>query len=109
MRDCELINLKNFNDKIENFLYKSMVKVQDRIEKGMDVLGYYANNQWNFDNEVQCIFRERLNDLEEDRYKVNSRGVDIRDYFYQAGLGVRRYILKTPDEMLPAALKENRK
>lgn len=100
-----------------------MMKVQKRIEKGMEVVEYYgndaymnfinrffndtslflANNQWDFDNRVQCIFRERLNDLEEDRYKVNSRGV-LPEQFYEKGIyGARRYILKTPDSQIPAA------
>jgi fatty acyl-CoA reductase len=64
---------------------------------------FLANNQWDFDNRVQVLFRERLNDLEEDRYKVNSRGV-LPEEFYEKGIfGARRYILKTPDSQIPAA------
>lgn len=64
---------------------------------------FLANNQWDFDNRVQVIFRERLNDLEEDRYKVNSRGVLPEDFYEKGILGARKYILKTPESQIPAA------
>lgn len=83
-----------------------MKRAVERIEKGMDVVEYYANNQWDFDNRVQGIFRDRLNDLEEDRYKVNSKGISPIQIFTDSALGCRRYVLKTPDSMLPQARRE---
>lgn len=41
--------------------------------------------------------------MEEDRYKVNSRGVLPEDFYEKGIYGARRYILKTPDSQIPAA------
>lgn len=64
---------------------------------------FLANNQWDFDNRVQIIFRDRLNALEEDLYKVNSRGVSPEEFYEKGIYGARRYILKTPDSLIPKA------
>lgn len=69
----------------------------------MDVLEYYANNQWDFDNKHANIIRGRLNELELKKYKVDAKGVDIYKYFEHCILGARRYLLKQGDELLPSA------
>jgi len=69
----------------------------------MEVLEYYANNQWDFDNKHAIIIRARLTEADKARYKVDAKGVDIYKYFENCILGGRRYLLKTPDDMLPAA------
>jgi len=78
-------------------------KVHERIAKGMEVLQYYGNNQWDFDNKHANIIRAKLNKLEKSRYKCDSEGVDVYKYFENCILGTRRYLLKQPDSMLPAA------
>lgn len=82
-----------------------MKKAALRVDKAVEVLEYYANNQWDFDASVQCLFKSRLNDYEEDKYKVNARGISVRQVFSESALGLRRYVDKTPDSMIPAAFR----
>lgn len=81
------------------------MKVHNRISKGMDVLEYYANNQWDFDNKNALMIRAKLNALETSKYKCDAVGVDIYKYFENCIVGARRYILKQPDHLLPQARK----
>jgi alcohol-forming fatty acyl-CoA reductase len=69
----------------------------------MEVLEYYANNQWDFDNKHAIVIRARMNETELAKYKVDAKGVDIYQYFENCILGGRRYLLKQTDDMLPAA------
>lgn len=69
----------------------------------MEVLEYYANNQWDFDNKHAIIIRGRMNDLELSKYKVDAKNVDIYKYFENCILGGRRYLLKQTDDMLDNA------
>ncbi|KAG5680579.1 hypothetical protein PVAND_010076 [Polypedilum vanderplanki] len=78
-------------------------RVHERIAKGMEVLEYYANNQWDFDNKHAIIIRARMNKTELKKYKVDAKGIDIYKYFEDCILGGRRYLLKQPDSMLPSA------
>jgi fatty acyl-CoA reductase len=69
----------------------------------MEVLEYYANNQWDFDNKHAIIIRARMNKYELTKFKVDAKNVDIYKYFENCILGGRRYLLKQTDDMLPAA------
>lgn len=69
----------------------------------MEVLTYYAVNQWDFANDNAIHVRANLNKLERVRYKCDAEGVDIYQYFENCILGARRYLLKQPDERLPSA------
>lgn len=80
-----------------------MWRVHERIAKGMEVLEYYANNQWDFDNKHAIIIRAKLNKSEKLKYKCDAEGVDIFQYFENCILGARRYLLKQSDDLLPSA------
>lgn len=69
----------------------------------MEVLQYYANNQWDFDNKHAIIIRARMTEYELTKYKVDAKNVDIYKYFENCILGGRRYLLKQTDDMIPAA------
>jgi alcohol-forming fatty acyl-CoA reductase len=69
----------------------------------MEVLQYYANNQWDFDNKHAIIIRARMTEDELKKFKVDAKGVDIYKYFENCILGGRRYLLKQSDDMLPSA------
>lgn len=84
------------------YLY-SLWRVHERIAKGMEVLQYYANNQWDFDNKHAIIFRSRMNEFELKKFKIDAKNVDIYKYFENCILGGRRYLLKQTDDMLPSA------
>lgn len=79
-----------------------MWRVQKRIARGIDVLTYYASNQWDFDDKNQILMRSRMNKTELKKYKVDAEGIDVYNYFEKTTLGVRRYLLNRTDDMLPA-------
>lgn len=79
------------------------MRVQKRISKGFEVFEYYANNQWDFKNEETLKARKLMNPLERKIYKVDGDGIDYFDYFLNCVHCTRLYILKEPDESLPAA------
>lgn len=80
-----------------------MWRVQTKVAKGIDVLTYYASNQWDFSNYNQVFMRGKMNKLELKKYKVDAEGIDVYDYFEKSVLGARRYLLNLPDENLPAS------
>ncbi|CAH1959206.1 unnamed protein product [Acanthoscelides obtectus] len=80
-----------------------LMRVQQRISKGFEVFEYYANNQWEFDNEESLRAREILNPRERQIYKVDGDGIDYVDYFTDCVHCTRLFILNEPDDTIPAA------
>lgn len=79
------------------------MRVQKRISKGFEVFEYYANNQWDFNNEQSLQARKLMNPRERQIYKVDGDGIDYFDYFLNCVHCTRLYILKETDDTLPAA------
>lgn len=80
--------------------------VHKRLAKGMEVLDYYANNVWEFDN-TDCLYIFKLvNNVESKKYFVamHQFGKDrVKKLIKSNILGTRRYLLKEPDETLPSS------
>ncbi|KAG5888820.1 hypothetical protein JTB14_016022 [Gonioctena quinquepunctata] len=51
-----------------------LLRVQKRISKGYEVFEYYANNQWDFNNDEAMKVRDLLNPRERQIYKVDGDG-----------------------------------
>ncbi|XP_012529911.1 putative fatty acyl-CoA reductase CG5065 isoform X2 [Monomorium pharaonis] len=85
-----------------------MCRVQRRINKGFEVFEYYANNQWDFENKVVEDIRKKINSTETKKYQVHGNDMDIDAYFTDCIHAARIYILKEPDETLPAARRHLR-
>uniref|UniRef100_A0A1Q3FZW2 Fatty acyl-CoA reductase n=1 Tax=Culex tarsalis TaxID=7177 RepID=A0A1Q3FZW2_CULTA len=84
--------------------YKPILcRVHRRIAKGFEVLEYYANNQWDFDNAAVLYLRTKVNAEEKVKFKIDAGGVVINEYFENCIWGARRFILKETDDTLPAA------
>ncbi|XP_028141885.1 putative fatty acyl-CoA reductase CG5065 [Diabrotica virgifera virgifera] len=80
-----------------------LMRVQKRISKGFEVFEYYANNQWDFDNDGSLKARKLLNPREKSIYKLDGDGIDYVDYFTNCVHSTRLYILKETDDTIPAA------
>lgn len=76
-----------------------------RIVAGSKVLEYYTSTNWAFDN--QCVMNARrwMNSYELPKYTVSADGLNVREYFVNAAMGARRYIMKEPDENIPKSLR----
>ncbi|XP_023014773.2 putative fatty acyl-CoA reductase CG5065 [Leptinotarsa decemlineata] len=80
-----------------------LLRIQKRISKGYEVFEYYANNQWDFNNDNGMEVREMLNPTERKIYKVDGDGIDYTEYFTSCVHCTRLYILKETDDTIPAA------
>ncbi|XP_050528205.1 fatty acyl-CoA reductase 1-like [Daktulosphaira vitifoliae] len=80
-----------------------LVRIQDRINKGFEVFGYYANNQWEFRNEHVHHLRKIMNAREKFEYKIDGADMNIRNYFRDCIMASRIYILKEMPDTLPGA------
>uniref|UniRef100_A0A1Y1MBE1 Fatty acyl-CoA reductase n=2 Tax=Photinus pyralis TaxID=7054 RepID=A0A1Y1MBE1_PHOPY len=78
-------------------------RVQQRITKGFDIFEYYANNQWDFNNDCALQARDLLTERELELYKVDGQGMDLDEYFYHCTHAARLYILKEGDETIAGA------
>ncbi|XP_066255909.1 fatty acyl-CoA reductase 1 [Euwallacea similis] len=85
--------------------YKPILcRVQKRVWKGFEVFEYYANNQWDFDNNESLAVRDKmLNPRERKVYKLDGEGINYMDYFTKCTHAARLYILNESDDTLPAA------
>lgn len=81
----------------------SLMRVQKRVSKGYEVFEYYANNQWDFNNDDSMEARKMLNPKERAIYKLDGDGIDYHEYFTDCVRAARLYILKESDETIPAA------
>ncbi|XP_055606767.1 putative fatty acyl-CoA reductase CG5065 [Uranotaenia lowii] len=89
--------------------YKPVLcRVHRRIAKGFEVLEYYANNQWDFDNTTVMHLREKINDVEKVKFKIDADGVVIEKYFEDCIMGARKFILNETDDTIPAARRHMR-
>lgn len=67
------------------------------------MIEYYTTKAWDFDTTNLTLVRKKLSDKEKQTYILYSENIDLDDYLEKAALFARRYILKEPDDMLPAA------
>lgn len=73
------------------------MKVQKRIWKEFQVFEYYANKQWDFNNEGSLKARKLMNPREKLLYKIDGEGINYNDYFYDCIHSARLYLLKESD------------
>ncbi|EFA05233.2 putative fatty acyl-CoA reductase CG5065 [Tribolium castaneum] len=85
-----------------------LMRVQKRVSKGYEVFEYYANNQWDFNNDDSMKARQMLNPKERAIYKLDGDGIDYHDYFTDCVRAARLYILKEGDETIPSARRHMR-
>ncbi|XP_065173081.1 putative fatty acyl-CoA reductase CG5065 [Atheta coriaria] len=80
-----------------------LIKIHKRILKGFEMFEYYANNQWDFNNDLSLIAREKMNPREKSIYILHGDGINYHDYFTDCVHAARLYILKESDESIPTA------
>lgn len=82
-----------------------MVKMQKKINKEVDVLEFFATNEWNFeDSNVRALLRQ-MNKADRSIFRVDTSAVEWEKYMEVYCLGIRHYLLKQKPESLPKARK----
>lgn len=79
------------------------MRVQHRVFKGLDILEYYANHQWEFKNENILRFREILNEREIKVFNIESTDFTLQLYLEDCAKGARLHLFNETVETLPSA------
>ena len=80
-----------------------MVRVQKKIEVGLEVLQYFTTHVWRFKNEKFLKVRDSMCLEDKKEFSIDFKSVDDYSYIKSCLMGARKYILKEPCENLPRA------
>ncbi|KAK9738284.1 Male sterility protein [Popillia japonica] len=79
------------------FLWRTQMRILDSL----NILQYYLENTWTFENHCIAKCEAWMNAKEFHKYTLTHYGIDLNEYLIQLFLGTKRYILKEPDVILP--------
>lgn len=80
-----------------------LLKVYKKIHKFMDVLNYFATQEWKFTNDRLHELMEKLTFKDREKFYFDIRDVDWNTYFETYIRGIRIYLIKDPLDTLPQA------
>nr|XP_018910108.1 PREDICTED: putative fatty acyl-CoA reductase CG5065 [Bemisia tabaci] len=80
-----------------------MVRVQNRISVGMEVLQYFTMRSWDFKNKNVKQLTELMNERDKKLFEITNADYDIDTYFKDFLLGARQFCMKEPLSSLPRA------
>lgn len=86
-----------------------MVKIQRRIQGGLDVLQYYTTKVWVFKNDNLKSLPRTLTEKDRETFYTDIKMVDWDVYIRNFVLGTRHYYLKEDPATLPKARRHNRR
>lgn len=78
-----------------------MLRVQRKIQDGLDVLQYFTTREWKFKNEKLLELRASLNPIDRERYFLDFEKIDMESYLTNTILGARHYLMKEDPKSLP--------
>lgn len=81
----------------------SMLRVQQKIEVGLEVLQYFTTHKWCFKNEKFLRIRDSMCPEDKKEFNMDFKVVEDLPYLRHCILGARQYLLKEPLENLPKA------
>lgn len=79
----------------------SMVRIQDRISQGLQVLQYFTMRPWNFPSQNYDAICEILNKEEREVFRTNVKNEDRYKYMSQGVEGGRIFCLKEDPTKVP--------
>ncbi|XP_012528500.1 fatty acyl-CoA reductase wat isoform X2 [Monomorium pharaonis] len=80
-----------------------LLKVYKKIHKFMDVLNYFATQEWKFTNNRLHTLMSKLTFKDREKFYCDIRDVDWNTYFETYIKGIRVYLIKDPLDTLPQA------
>ena len=87
----------------------SMVRIQRRIQGGLDVLQYYTTKEWVFRNDNLKALSSSLLEKDKETFYTDIKMVDWDEYIKHFVLGTRHYVLKEDPATLPKARRHMRR
>lgn len=79
---------------IPTFFVYSMLRIQERINQGLDVLQYFTMREWSFPCPNYNSIHNELSKEEQDIYMTQVAHLDKTEYMHTAVEGGRQYCLK---------------
>uniref|UniRef100_A0A2H1W7P9 Fatty acyl-CoA reductase n=1 Tax=Spodoptera frugiperda TaxID=7108 RepID=A0A2H1W7P9_SPOFR len=86
-----------------------LFKIQRRIYIASMALIYYITKQWTFDNKNLVLMRSKIKEEDMKDFYYVMENVDQDEFFVNATLGCRRYLLHEKDEDFPKAKRHYRR
>lgn len=80
-----------------------MIRVQNKIHDGLEVLQYFTTHKWIFKNDRFLDVRDTMTPEEKRMFSIDFNAVEDKDYIKICMLGARQYCVKEPLENLPKA------
>lgn len=78
-----------------------MVRLQHKIQDGLNVLEYFTTREWRFDTANTCALNKQLSPVDREIFFMDADKVDVDNYLVTCVLGARQYCLKEPLSSLP--------
>ncbi|RZC42435.1 NAD binding 4, Sterile and/or Epimerase domain containing protein [Asbolus verrucosus] len=86
-----------------------LMRIQRRIYVATEAVRYFSNNQWQFKNERCLGLEDDLLPCDHGAFAYRKDEVDVYDFFKNATLGARKYLLNESDESLEGAKRHYRR
>ncbi|KAL6420855.1 hypothetical protein ACFW04_014381 [Cataglyphis niger] len=80
-----------------------MVRIQNRILNGLEVLQFVTTRQWIFHNKNAIVVNNGMSSIDKEIFPIIIYNVDIMEYFKHIILGARQYCMKEDLSTLPKA------
>ncbi|XP_018353624.1 PREDICTED: putative fatty acyl-CoA reductase CG5065 isoform X1 [Trachymyrmex septentrionalis] len=80
-----------------------LVRVQSRVNAGLDLLQYYTMKQWIFRNDNLRDLQQRLCPSDKEIFFMDTKVIHWNEYILKYILGTRQYYLKDDPSTLPRA------
>ncbi|XP_063836672.1 putative fatty acyl-CoA reductase CG5065 [Ostrinia nubilalis] len=85
-----------------------MVKMQKRIQSGLEVLQYYTTKEWHFRNENLRALRTKVTEEDDETFYTDLTVIDWNTYIRDYIKGAREFVMKEDPSTLPQARRLNR-
>ncbi|XP_071443977.1 putative fatty acyl-CoA reductase CG5065 [Hetaerina americana] len=86
-----------------------MVRIQRRIQDGLEVLQYFTTREWKFDNQNYLSLSTSLNTDDQKIFYMDYAPLNEEEYFKTVLLGARQYCMKEDLSTLPSARRHIRR
>lgn len=78
-----------------------MVRVQEKISVGLEVLQYFTMREWHFKNTKALGLLKTITPQDGEIFYLQNVTYDVKDYLGKAILGTRLYCLKENPNSIP--------
>lgn len=78
-----------------------MVRVQEKISVGLEVLEYFTMREWNFKNTKSLNLLHTIPPSDRDKFFLMNVTYDFKEYLTMSLLGARQYCLKENPNSIP--------